>query len=212
MRSVKPFCYYVALLLLLMLSSCGQPLAKTSVPIPSPAAQITPPATVFPSANTAVNPVRLLIPAIKVNAPIEGVGITASGDLAVPKRNPWEGTGWYQDGPRPGERGSAVIDGHLDRPRNAPAVFWRLRDLRVGNDVFVIDALGRRYHFRVTGVVLYLPQDAPLEQIFGNESGSFLNLITCAGEWLVSQNQTKYRLVVYTSLVGGGSMSTIDHG
>lgn len=209
---MKPFCSYIALLLLLMLSSCGQPGAKTAPPIPSPAAQHTPPATVLPSASTQAVPVRLLIPAIKVNAPVEDVGITVSGDLAVPKRSPWVDTGWYQDGPRPGERGSAVIDGHLDRPGRLPAVFWHLRDLRVGNDVFVIDAQGRRYHFRVTGVVLYLPQEAPLQQIFGNQSGNFLNLITCAGEWIISQQQTQYRLVVYTSLVGRDSISTVGSG
>ncbi|MDQ2713784.1 MAG: class F sortase [Chloroflexota bacterium] len=212
MRSVKPFCYYVALVLLLLLSGCGQPLAKTSPPIPSPAAQHTPLATAVPSANTAAAPVRLLIPAIKVNALVEEVGITDSGDLAVPRRSPWVDTGWYQNGPLPGERGSAVIDGHLDRPHGLPAVFWHLRDLRVGNDVFVIDAQGRRYHFRVTGVVLYLPQNAPLQQIFGNESGNFLNLITCAGEWIVSQHQTMYRLVVYTSLLGRDSTSIVGNG
>ncbi len=209
---MKLFCSYVALLLLLLLSSCGQPAAKTAPPRPSPAVQHTPLATVSPSADTEAVPVRLLIPAIRVDAPVEDVGITASGDLGVPRRNPWEDTGWYQDGPRPGARGSSVIDGHLDRPGKLPAVFWRLRDLRVGNDVFVIDAQGRRYHFRVTGVVLYLPQEAPLQQIFGNESGSFLNLITCAGEWIVSQHQTMYRLVVYTSLLGRDSISTVGHG
>jgi sortase (surface protein transpeptidase) len=144
--------------------------------------------------------VRLLISAIGVNALIEQVGITPAGDLAVPAQNPWEDVGWYGSGPYPGERGSAVIDGHLDRPGGYPAVFWNLRNLRVGNEVTVIDAHGKTIHFHVAGIVFYSPRDAPIQQIFANNSGTYLNLITCAGDWIPSQHQTTLRLVVYTAL------------
>ena len=72
---------------------------------------------------------RLIIPVIQVNASIEPVGVLSDGDLAVPTQNPWDGVGWYQYGPYPGARGSAVIDGHLDRPGGYPAVFWRLHQI-----------------------------------------------------------------------------------
>ena len=38
------------------------------------------------------------------------------------------------------------------------------------------------------------------KDIFGNLGGRYLNLITCAGDWIPSQHQTTLRLVVYTSL------------
>ena len=147
-----------------------------------------------------VVPARLLIPTIGINASIEAVGVTPEGDLAVPARNPWENVGWYSSGPRPGQLGSAVIDGHLDRPGGSPAVFWRLRDVQVGDNVMVIDGTGTTLRFHVTAIALYPPQNAPIQQIFGNNSGSYLNLITCAGDWIPSQHQTTLRLVVYTSL------------
>jgi sortase (surface protein transpeptidase) len=146
------------------------------------------------------NPVRLLIPVIGVNAPIEVVGVTPNGDLAVPERNPWVDVGWYGSGPHPGERGSAVIDGHLDRPGGDPAVFWHLRDLHSGDEVMVVDANGKTLRFHVTGTAFYSPRDAPIQGIFGNETGTYLNLITCAGDWIPSQHQTALRLVVYASL------------
>ena len=58
-----------------------------------------------------------------------GTPVLSDGDLAVPTQNPWDGVGWYQYGPYPGARGSAVIDGHLDRPGGYPAVFWRLHQI-----------------------------------------------------------------------------------
>ena len=158
--------------------------------------------TILPEekANTALNPVRLIIPALAINAPIEGVGTQPNADLATPTQNPWQDVGWYNLGPHPGERGSAVIDGHLDRPGGFPAVFWHLRDLHIGDKVLVKNTSGKTLHFQVTRIQLYPPQDAPIQDIFGNWGGTYLNLITCAGDWIPSQHQTNLRLVVYTAL------------
>ena len=146
--------------------------------------------------------VRLSIPAIGVNAPIESVGVRPDGAMETPGQHPWSDVAWYSAGPRPGERGSAVIAGHLDRPGGTPAVFWRLRDLHVGDIVLVVDAHGKTLRFHVTRMLYYPPQAAPVQDIFGNTAGSFLNLTTCAGGWIPPQHQTSLRLVVYTSLVG----------
>jgi LPXTG-site transpeptidase (sortase) family protein len=160
----------------------------------------TPEATATPSLNMADN-VHLIIPKIGVDAQVEPVHVLANGILGVPTRNQWEGVGWYQGGPIPGQRGSAVIDGHLDRPGALPAVFWRLHELSDGDMVTVEEAGGHTLHFQVTKVASYPPDDAPTAQIFGDSSGTFLNLITCAGQWIPEQQQTSLRLVVYTKLV-----------
>jgi LPXTG-site transpeptidase (sortase) family protein len=146
-------------------------------------------------------PLRLSIPAIGVNAFVESLGLHSNGDLATPTQNPWEDVGWYDMGPHPGDNGSAVIDGHLDRPGGYPAVFWRLRAIQMGDDVQVTNKGGNTLHFRVTRIAYYSPDRAPLQDIFGNQGGRYLNLITCAGDWIPSQRQTTLRLVVYTTLV-----------
>ncbi len=150
--------------------------------------------------DTTARPVRLSIPSVKINAFIEPVGVLPNGDLETPIENRWYNVGWYQSGTIPGERGSAVIDGHLDRPGGSPAVFWNLRRVHVGDAVMVIDAQGKTTRFHVTRVVFYEPQAAPLQEIFGNDGGTYLNLITCAGDWLPNEHQTTLRLVVYTAL------------
>jgi sortase (surface protein transpeptidase) len=151
-------------------------------------------------AQAKTYPVRLEIPAIGVNAAVEAVGVLSNGDLETPAVHPWVDVGWFAAGPVPGEPGSAVIDGHLDRPGAYPATFWYLSNMHVGDAVMVVSAQGVTKRFRVTRVAFYPPQAAPLQEIFGNTSGTYLNLITCAGDWIPSQHQTTLRLVVYTVL------------
>ena len=140
---------------------------------------------------------RLIIPSIKVNAPIESVGVLSNGALAVPTLHQWTDVGWYKNGPLPGNRGSAVIDGHLDRPGGSAAVFWNLRYMHVGDLVMVADAREHIQKFQVTKIATYPPNNAPTQEIFADASGTYLNLITCAGTWIPAQHQTTLRLVVY---------------
>ena len=203
MRTIRLSLSLIALALALVLSACGT--APTSqhtalsnaVGVPAAATPTAPPQQ---PPTVAANPTRLIIPAIGINAFIESVGPLSSGDMATPTQHPWDDTGWYNLGPRPGEQGSSVIDGHLDRPGGYPAVFWRLRDIHPGDDVLVLNSDGKRLHFHVTRISLYAPLTAPIQDIFGNKGGTYLNLITCAGDWIPTEHQTTSRLVVYTSL------------
>ena len=146
---------------------------------------------------------HLLIPDISVDAPIEPVETNADSSMAVPHLNEWTGVGWYADGPYPGDQGSAVIDGHLDRPGGFPAVFWNLRLLHPGNIVKVETPGQPTVQFRVTRIAAYKPAKAPLSAIFDNLQGHFLNLITCSGYWIPAIHQTTERLVVYTTMIKG---------
>lgn len=211
LRAVKIAFYTGIFIVAIILSGCGTSViaqevhANAHTDVSStpahPHVTATPAQLLKPQTSVQANPVRLVIPSIGVNASVETVGILNNGDLATPTHNPWEGVGWFVSGPRPGESGSAVIDGHLDRPGGYPAVFWNLRNMQVGATVMVITANGKTLSFRVTRVTLYPPQAAPIQEIFGNASGTYLNLITCAGDWIPSQHQTTLRLVVYTTLI-----------
>lgn len=210
-RAVPQVPTIVLLLILMMLSGCGssataqspKPLASTPVThvTKRPSATPTPTQLLTQQSNPAENPVRLIIPSIGVNASVEHVGILNNGDLATPTASPWTDVGWYVSGPQPGQQGSAVIDGHLDRPGGYPAIFWNLRYMHVGDIVTVMSASGKSLRFQVTRVASYAPNAAPIQEIFGNGGGTYLNLITCAGDWIPSQHQTTLRLVVYTTLV-----------
>lgn len=201
-RVKKLFCWCC---LLLLLSACGKTTLSVSAKPPE-----QPPIATSPSSSSSPvlthgagisDPVRLLIPSVGLDAPIENIGILSNGDLATPTQDQWEGVGWYHLGTRPGETGSAVIAGHLDRPGGAPAVFWDLHNVHPGDNVTVFDAQHVALRFRVTQVAAYAPQEAPLQEIFANMGGKYLNLITCAGDWIPTQHQTTLRLVVYTTLL-----------
>lgn len=203
MRNVKALVLFSCITILLSLGSCGQSpeTQHTTTDMLPPAIRHTTPSSLPPTKSGQQSlPARLIIPAIGVNASIEEVNVTADGDLDVPRKNPWTDTGWYASGPSPGDQGSAVIDGHLDRPGGYPAVFWFLRNLQPGNEVLIENTRGQTFRFRVIDVAFYSPRDAPIQEIFANNSGKYLNLITCAGDWIPSQHQTTLRLVVYTSL------------
>ena len=196
------------LVLVLVLSGCGL-LSTTSLRAAPPVSAThtihhsrhATPAPQATQGDSEVIPTRLIIPTIGVNAAIERVEILANSNLATPTGHPWDDAGWYDLGTRPGAQGSAVIDGHLDRPGGYPAVFWNLRKLHSGDEVMVVGTQGKTLRFRVLQVAFYAPQAAPLQNIFGNYGGSYLNLITCAGDWIPSQHQTTLRLVVYTQLI-----------
>ena len=172
----------------------GQELLSRHGRVPTPVATLA-------TSRAAI--AHLLIPSINVDAPVEPVEINLDGSLAVPGINVWTGVGLYADGPYPGEAGSAVIDGHLDRPGGFPAVFWNLHLLHKGDIVKVATPGQATVQFRVTQVASYKPTAAPLSAIFDNAGGHFLNLITCSGRWIPAIHQTTLRLVVYTSMITG---------
>ena len=211
MRLLSRFFICPIVLFLFLVTGCGTSPQTTSAPTKKPVAvqaQKPTPTKAIPTfivspvvTVTASVPARLVIPSINVDAPVENVNIQSNGDLGTPQRNQWEGVGWYSNGPRPGEAGSAVIDGHLDRPGGYPAVFWNLNKMQVGDIIMVVDTNGKTLRFRATRTAAYPPQGAPLQEIFGDTGGTYLNLITCAGTWIPSQHQTTLRLVVYATLI-----------
>lgn len=161
-------------------------------PTPSPTVVPTPSPTPPPPVGA---PTRLRIPPIGVDASVESVGLTADGAMDVPKD--YANVAWYNLGPKPGAAGNAVIAGHLDS-KTAPAVFWDLRKLRPGDEVFVIGSDGIERRFVVTAMQVYKRDAAPLEQIFGAAPGTHLNLITCYGVFDRTRNEYDSNLIVYT--------------
>ncbi|MFA6039455.1 MAG: class F sortase [Candidatus Peribacteraceae bacterium] len=142
-------------------------------------------------------PARLTVPRLGINAPIETVGLTEEKVMASPSSP--SAVSWYRFGAQPGEPGSAVIAGHLDSA-TGPAVFWRLKQLRAGDSMFVTDSNGGKKKFLVTGSERVEGTQAPLQRIFGDTGTRRLNLITCGGIWDTELRQYRERLVVYTEL------------
>lgn len=171
----------------------------TTSPVPKPAVAPTAPPvpkTAAPSDTPGV-PVLLAIPRLRLSAAVEHVGLAQDGTMEVPKR--YDTVGWYKLGSRPGERGSAVLAGHLDS-KTGPAIFWRLGELRPGDQVMVRSDDGIERQFAVEGLETYRYDAAPLQRIFAAADRARLNLITCSGVFDRSAQNYDQRLVVFATL------------
>ncbi len=147
--------------------------------------------------NTAAGvPTTLTIPSLSVNAPVERVGLDANGNMDVPKE-PFN-TAWYEPGPRPGQRGNAVIAGHVDYRGIGKVVFARLNEMKAGDQVFVTGDNGVRQRFIVTSVEVFFTDAAPLDRIFGASGTANLNLISCIGDFDPASESYDRRIVVFT--------------
>lgn len=142
---------------------------------------------------------RLSIPSIKVNAAIESVGINQNGEMDTPLR--LADVGLYKYGTMPGQVGSAVIDGHVDNGLSLPAVFYNLKKVQKGDDVYITNPDGTQLHFAVTSIDDYELATAPVEQIFHDTSGRLLKLITCEGTWSGLGYAYDHRVIVTAELI-----------
>jgi len=141
-------------------------------------------------------PLRIKIPKIDINAPLEYKGLTSSGDLDVPEEA--ENAAWYNLGPRPGEIGSAIIDGHFGYENQRPAVFDYLHTLKRGDLLYVEDDTGQTITFEVKQLSTYGPDEKPKE-VFNTQDGqAHLNIVTCAGSWDKKRRTYSKRLVVFS--------------
>ncbi|MFA5775780.1 MAG: class F sortase [Ilumatobacteraceae bacterium] len=144
-------------------------------------------------------PLRLRIPAIKVNSTIEYVGMTSSGAMDTPKKD--LNVAWYSPGTRPGDIGSAVIAGHFSwRNHGQGGIFHNLDKLRKGDILYIDDDQGKTLSFVVRESRIF-KFDADARQVFFSNSGTRLNLITCSGWWDSSKQSSTARRVVFTELV-----------
>ena len=135
-------------------------------------------ATIVAKKDTALNYPLLVVPSVGINAHMENVGIDSAGNMDVPPHLAY--VGWYEYGTQIGDVGSAVIAGHVDNGLGFPAVFFKLKQLKVGDDVFVTANRTDQLHFVVTDVSNYPLVTAPSDSIFNDKSGDrIIRLITC---------------------------------
>jgi len=147
-------------------------------------------------------PVRVEIPAIGVSSSLVRLGLNPDRTMEVP--GDFQVAGWFTGAPQPGQLGPAVIAGHVDS-RTGPAVFYRLRDLRPGDQIRVVRADRRVVRFKVDSLVSYPKQSLPPDAVYGATTTPALRLITCAGSFDRSSRSYRDNLVVSATRVPDGA-------
>jgi sortase (surface protein transpeptidase) len=141
-------------------------------------------------------PVRLRIPAARVDAAVQKLGRAPDGTIAVPKHA--GDVGWYAEGPRPGQAGPAVLLGHVDW-ESGPAVFFHLHGLRPGAAVLVDRADGSTARFRVTGLARVPKSRFPTDLVYSPSLEPSLRLVTCGGSFDHSRRSYRDNVIVFAA-------------
>lgn len=178
--------------------------ARSASPAPTRPARTspapTPPTGTGPAALGWSVPRELRIPAIGVTARLDDVALQPDGTIGVPQPGPdYDHPAWFSGSPTPGELGPSVIVGHVDSAVNGPSVFFRLGDLRPGNQIQVSRADGSTALFTVQAVRSYAKRHFPTQTVYGETSNSQLRLITCGGS-LSAAGHYENNTVVFADL------------
>lgn len=191
-RSHRPHLALVgAVIFCLTLVSCGSPPPLTPLPA------ITPTVSAAPDVLAESRPIGLRIPRINLStSEMMDLGLRPDGEMEVPPDA--DTVGWYTESPTPGERGPAVLAGHVDW--KGPAVFFRLHRLDVGDQVIVRRADGNNATFRVSQVKRYPKNQFPSQEVYGDVPGAELRLITCGGSFDQAADSYRDNIVVFAKL------------
>ena len=134
----------------------------------------------FRPMSAAAAPVRLVVPALKIRAPITPIEVNAE-QVLDPPRNARD-IGWWRRSARPGaDAGQTVLTGHT--VHTGGGVLDDLGALRPGQRIKVVTRVGTMV-YRTTKVVTWTKAElaARAEQLFGQERDrERLVLVTCSG-------------------------------
>jgi LPXTG-site transpeptidase (sortase) family protein len=146
------------------------PVVASSAPAPAQTQTVT-------AARRVGRPTHVTIPAIGVDENLYGVGLKDDGAMETPD---FGDAGWYDEGPRPGDPGPAVIVAHVHGPAGDD-VFAELDALERGDRVTVRDTTGTST-FVVDSVERARKESLPYHRIWNDTDQPVLRLITCGGK------------------------------
>ncbi|MFB7416288.1 class F sortase [Streptomyces sp. NPDC056121] len=142
---------------------------------------------------------RVKIPAIQVDAPVMPVGVDPDGWVEAPPAEDSNLAGWFTGGVTPGEKGTAVVVGHVDN-QQGPAVFYGLGSLKKGNRVQVVRKDRKTAVFQIYGIEVFEKANFPGNRVYGSKGAPELRVITCGGGFS-EQNGYAGNVVVFARLV-----------
>jgi sortase (surface protein transpeptidase) len=154
-----------------------------------------------PARKQEPRPVRIVIPAIGVAAPIIPLGLNPDHSMQVPRS--FSVAGWFRPGPEPGEPGAAIVLGHVDS-KSGPGVFFHLRALRRGDKVKIVLADRRTLRFVVTGSIDASKTHFPSRLVYRRTPEPTLRLITCGGPFNSATGHYVDNHIVFARLLGRG--------
>jgi hypothetical protein len=161
---------------------------------------------------TVADPTAITIPAIGAHSTLEPLGLNPDGTLEVPPVESPLQAGWYAgkdktqpgDEIQPGEQGTAVavahVDGVIDGKRGQPGLFYKLHELKPGDEILIDRADGSKARFLVDRVEKHSKDAFPSRAVYGATSAKQLALVTCTGSFNAAAHSYRDNLVVFSHL------------
>ena len=145
------------------------------------------------AASDPLQPVRLVIDAVGINAEPVSVGLDARNVPVVPRHD----VGWYNLSARPGQGENVVFWGHVLRWRDTPKVpapFATLKDTKIGDRLTVYTADGQQFSYTITQQVWVTPDQVQYILPVGSER---ITLVSCIGDKVVTEDgvEMTHRLI-----------------
>lgn len=179
--------------------------ADSSATVPGTVSTAPPPTAASPrepGMPTSV-PVRLVIPAIGLDAPLIRVG-QVGHSVGVPPLGDLNLAGWFDRSVTPGQTGPSLIDGHVDSYAGR-SVFFNLKNLKLADQIRVLRADGTTAVFRVTWVQIVAKAAFPWHAVLGPTSYPALRLVTCGGPFDSLTGHYIDNIIVYAEIRRGAS-------
>ncbi|WP_433304884.1 class F sortase [Actinoplanes sp. CA-030573] len=152
--------------------------AAPAAAAPAPAAaRITGTTTREPRSDDWAPPIRIVIPALHVNAPVQPVS-AQSGALSIPE-DPAD-LGWWLGSATPGSaRGTVLVASHVDTATDGPGALFRLEQLPMGSTI-AVRAGDHTVTYRAVARRSYDKRHLPAA-LFRLDTAPQLALVTCGG-------------------------------
>ncbi|MGD9892770.1 MAG: sortase, partial [Dehalococcoidia bacterium] len=96
---------------------------------------------------------RVVVPSVKVDAPVEVKGVDGRGAMEDPSGK--NAVAWYDFSEFPGFGGNAVFSGHVDWYTGELGPFGRLKELKDGDEIMLKLSDGMEMMYRVVSTTTY---------------------------------------------------------
>ena len=143
-------------------------------------------------------PVRLRIPALHVDNRLDQLGVQRDGTVEVPAKAGV--AGWFDEGPRPGQNGPAVLLGHVDS-KSGPGIFFSLLRVKPGTLVHVDREDRSTVTFRITHLEKVSKTEFPTDLVYAPSLDPTLRLVTCGGVFDHSRGSYRDNVIAFADLV-----------
>lgn len=147
----------------------------------------------------ADQPKYIAIQKLGIHAPVVNVGLTKAGAVDTPS-NIWDAA-WYNGSAKPGNSGATLIDGHSSASHGA--LFGHLDQLNAGDIIQIQRGDGSIITYKVAYKAIVNRNNVDMASMMKpyGDAKSGLNIITCTGQWINSEETLVNRVLIYAQQI-----------